>query len=101
MGKDSMTIRELHPEELGIVRDLGKRALSFPMGLLMAATMSPQGLVAVDSTGMIIGVFTLRTVRVGNQKLGILDWAAVDPKHQGKGISKEIGNQALIWFRQQ
>lgn len=101
MEKDSVTIRELRSEELSIVRDLGKRALSLPMGLLMAATMSPQGLVAEDATGTIVGVFTLRTVKVGIQKLGILDYAAVDPNQQGKGIGKELGNQALIWFRKQ
>jgi hypothetical protein len=55
MHQDAVTIRELRPEELDIVRDLGKRAFSSPMGLSMAATMSPQGLVAEDETGTIIG----------------------------------------------
>jgi GNAT superfamily N-acetyltransferase len=71
------------------------------MGLLMAVTMSPQGLVAEDTTGTIVGAFTLRTVRVGKRKLGILDWVVVDPQHQGQGISKILADQALSWFRQQ
>jgi GNAT superfamily N-acetyltransferase len=101
MDKDTVTIRELSPEELGNVRDLGKRAFSLPMGLSMAATMSPQGLVAEDATGAIIGALTLRTESVGGRKLGIPDWAVVDPQHQGKGIGKALGDQALVWFRQQ
>ena len=101
MDKDAVTIRELRSEELGIVRDLGKCALSVPMGLLMAITASQPGLVAEDTTGTIIGAITLRTISVGNRKLGILDWVVVDPQHQGKGISKVLGDQALIWFRQQ
>jgi GNAT superfamily N-acetyltransferase len=71
------------------------------MGLLMAVTMSPQGLVAEDTTGTIVGAFTLRTVSVGKRKLGILDWVVVDPQHQGQGISKTLADQALSWFRQQ
>ncbi len=100
MEKDTVTIRELRPEELGIVRDLGRRAFSSPMGLSMAATMSPQGLVAEDETGTVIGALTLRTENVGDRKLGIPDWAVVDPQHQGKGIGKALGDQALVWFRQ-
>jgi len=101
MDRDTVAIRELRPEELGIVRDLGKRAFSLSMGLSMAATMSPQGLVAEDATGTIIGALTLRTESVGGRKLGIPDWAVVDPQHQGKGIGKALGDQALAWFRQQ
>ena len=101
MHQDAVTIRELRPEELDIVRDLGKRAFSSPMGLSMAATMSPQGLVAEDETGTIIGALTLRTASVGDRKLGIPDWAVVDPQHQGKGIGLALGDQALVWFRQQ
>jgi len=101
MYKDAVTIRQLRSEELGIVRDLGKRALSLPMGLLMAVTMSAQGLVAEDATRTIIGACILRTISVGKRRLGILDWVVVDPQYQGQGISKMLGDQALIWFRQQ
>ncbi len=100
MDKDTVIIRELRPEELDAVRDLGKRAFSLPMGLSMAATVSPQGLVAEDATGTIVGVLTLRTASVGDRKLGILDWGAVDPQHQSKGIGKALYDQALVWFRQ-
>jgi predicted N-acetyltransferase YhbS len=101
VGKDAVTIRDLHLEELSLVRELGKRAFSLPMGLLMAATVSPQGLVAEDATGTIIGALTLRTVSVGNRKVGILDWAVVDPPHQGQGIGKALIHQSLVWLPQQ
>ena len=101
MDRDTVTIRELRSGDLGVVRDLGKRALPPPMGLLMAVTMSPQGLVAEDTTGTIVGAFTLRTVSVGKRKLGILDWVVVDPQHQGQRISIVLADQALSWFRQQ
>ena len=101
MDKNAVKIRELRSGDLEIVRDLGKRALSLPMGFLMAITVSPQGLVAEDTTGTIIGAVTFRTMSVANRKLGILDWVVVDPQHQGKGISKVLRAQALIWFRRQ
>ncbi|MDY7075845.1 MAG: GNAT family N-acetyltransferase [Chloroflexota bacterium] len=99
--QNTITIREIRPEELSVVRDLGKRAFPPPMGHLMAATMASQGLVVEDETGTIIGALTLRIVQVGKQKLGILDWGAVDPAHRGKGIAKAVVNQAIVWLQQQ
>lgn len=101
MSKDNISIRELLPEDRGIVRQLGFRVFSLPMGLLMAATMGKEGLIAEDATGTIIGVLIFRTASVGNQKLGIIDWGLVEPQHQGKGIGKALATLSLEWFRQQ
>lgn len=101
MSTDSVTIRELHPEDLGKVRELGRRAFSLPMGLLMAATVSPQGWVAQDASGTIIGALTLRIALIGKHRVGILDWAVVDPLYRGHGIGKALLEQALVWMRQQ
>ncbi len=101
VSTDTITIRELHPEELGKVRDLGRRAFSLPMGLLMAATVSPQGWVAQDTSGTIIGALTIRIAHIGKHRVGILDWAVVDPLYQGHGIGKAMLEQALVWMRQQ
>ena len=96
-----MIIRELHPDELGKVRELGRRAFSLPMGLLMAATVSPQGWAAQDDSGTLVGALTVRTAQIGKARVGILDWAAVDPRCQGQGIGKALLEQALVGLRQQ
>jgi predicted N-acetyltransferase YhbS len=101
MTKSTATIRDLQPKELGRVRELGRRAFSLPLGLLMAATVSPKGLVAVDATGTMIGAVTLKITNVGKRKVGILDWLVVDPPHQGQGIGKALLDRALVWLRQQ
>lgn len=100
MSEHSFSIREMHPEDKGIVRQLGFHVFSLPMGLLMAATMGKNGLVAEDTTGTIIGALVFRTANVGNQKLGILDWGLVAPQHQDKGIGKALAIRGLEWFRQ-
>ncbi|MEI2689956.1 MAG: GNAT family N-acetyltransferase [Anaerolineae bacterium] len=96
-----MIIRELHPDELGKVRELGRRAFALPMGLLMAATVSPQGWAAQDASGAMVGALTVRTAQIGKARVGILDWAAVDPRCQGQGIGKALLEQALVGLRQQ
>lgn len=98
---NNISIRELLPEDRGIVRQLGFRMFSLPMGLLMVATMGKKGLIAEDATGIIIGALIFRTARVGNQKLGIIDWGLVENQHQSKGIGKALVAQALEWFRHQ
>jgi GNAT superfamily N-acetyltransferase len=101
MSTDATTIRELHPDELGKVRELGRRAFSLPMGLLMAATVSPQGWVTLDAAGVLIGALTVRTAQIGKARVGILDWAVVDPRCQGQGIGKALLERALLELRQQ
>jgi predicted N-acetyltransferase YhbS len=101
MAADAVTIRELQPDELGQVRELGRRAFSLPMGLLMAATVSPQGWAAQDAAGVLVGALTVRTTQIGKARVGILDWAAVDPRCQGLGIGKALLEQALAGLSQQ
>ncbi len=101
MNKDDISVRELLPEDQGIVRQLGFRVFSLPMGLLMAATMGKDGLIAEDTTGTIIGSLIFRTTCVGDRKLGIIDWALIETQHQGKGVGKALATLALEWFRQQ
>lgn len=97
----AVTIRDLQPEDLGRVRELGRRAFSLPMGLLMAATISSQGVAAEDAAGTLVGALTLRVAHVGRRKVGILDWAVVNPRHQGQGVGKALIHQALARLRQQ
>lgn len=96
-----MTIRELQSDELDQVRELGRRAFSLPMGLLMAATVSPQGWAAQDATGALVGALTVRIAQIGDARVGILDWAVVDPRCQGQGIGKALLERALLELRQQ
>lgn len=98
MYTDSITIRPLSSNDLGVVRDLGKRSLSRPMGLLMVATISAQGLVSETSSGAITGAIILRVIGVGKRRLGVIDWVFVDPNFQGLGISNRLADQALEWF---
>lgn len=101
MNENNFSIREMRSEDQGIVHQLGFRVFSLPLGLLMAATMGKNGLIAEDTTGSIIGALIVRTASVGNKKLGILDWALVDSQHQGKGVGKMLALRGLEWFRQQ
>jgi predicted N-acetyltransferase YhbS len=101
MSAGATTIRELHSAELGKVRELGRRAFSLPMGLLMAATVSPQGWVAQDGSGAVVGALTVRIAQIGKARVGILDWAVVDPRCQGQGIGKDLVERALAGLHQQ
>lgn len=82
-----MIIRELHPDELGKVRELGRRAFALPMGLLMAATVSPQGWAAQDASAYGC-VWMVRRAQDRKGAVGILDWAAVICAARGRGSAR-------------
>jgi|GEM_PF-2084712 len=101
MPMEDFTIRELRSNDMPLVRKLGRRALPFPFSILMAATVTPVGLVADDHRGTLIGALTFRTAHVAQHCWGILDWAVVDPAHQVTGIGTALGDHALPLLRQQ
>lgn len=95
----ALTVRELRKEDLSAVRDLGRRAFSLFHAFLMSATMSKEGLVAEDAPGStIVGALTLKTTVVGDRKIGVFDWIAVDPHYQGRGIGKTLVEEGLAIF---
>jgi predicted N-acetyltransferase YhbS len=97
---EDVTYRALAPDDLPALRRLGRRSLPFPIGLLMAATVKPTGTAATGPDGGLIGAMTLRTVTIAQRRWVIVDWAAVEPTQQGKGIGTTLGKRVLAHLEQ-
>lgn len=92
-----LTVREMTPDDLSAVRAIGRHALPTPLNWLMMATAAKTGLVAVEGDS-VIGAMTLRHTDIAGRRWGIFDWGVVEPKRQGQGIGRRLGEQALLWF---
>lgn len=99
MHQADFTLRPLRHEDLPAIRRIGRRALPKPLGWLLAATLAPNGMVAIDTTGRVIGAMTVRTTDLGGRRWGILDWAVVEPAYQGQSIGTALGETTLRLLR--
>lgn len=95
----AITVRAIRREDLRALRALGRRAFPPPLALLLATTVAAEGVAVEGPDGALAGALTLRAATVGGRRVGILDWAMVDPRHRGRGISTALGDGARDWFR--
>lgn len=63
--------------------------------------MSDKAFVAEGAERAIEGAITFKTIRVGQRRVGVLDWGVVDPSCQGQGIGKALLGHTLRHFRRQ
>ena len=98
-GLNSFHIREARREDFEAVGALRRVAFPLLLSLLMRVTMTRQALVAESAEGRIVGALTFKFVIVGATKLGVPEWAVVDPQHQGAGVGKALLRELLARFQ--
>lgn len=73
---------------------VARRAFPPSLALLLAATVSAEGVATADHDGALASALTFRTATVGGRQVGILDWAMIDSHHRGRGLSTALGDGA-------
>lgn len=94
-----LSIRTAREEDFAAIAVLRRSAFSLPLSLLMRFTMTRQALVAESTDGKIAGSVTFKLVNVAGRKIGVAEWAVVDPREQGKGIGKALLANLLAKFQ--
>lgn len=80
-------IRSMEAEEAKEVRALGSRSFS---GLESLWISKPKDALVATLDGKIVGATLYKLMMVGDQKIGYVDYAFIDPVHQGKGVGSML-----------
>lgn len=84
---EAIIIRKMLPEEAKEVKKLGLRTFHSMEGLFIS--LPKEALVAVHNDKLVAGIM-LKIITNGEQKLGYIDFAFVDPSYHGYGIGNRL-----------